>query len=547
MVQFSYIKITNFRSVKNATLHFNSGVWRVLGTNNDTDGFDSNASGKSTVLSALQQCLFNRTIFGTAIEDSYHKQGGVGYILETIFYANDNYYKVINDRTAMKITIFEMIDVEFVDMGVRSIPHAISVIQDLIGMDFNTFIATTYISHSTVVEMIDHFTSSALLKIVLNFDRLYNIEKAVKKLLVESVETTRLDSSRSTSIKESLTILDAFTKTNITPLKVQLESLTAQKAELLSGALQIEINNLQSRIKLDSDYVAQQNIELKKLNTTLNTTVCHCCGQSISVDKVTLDDKILTIESTVKTLSNSIAENKETLEMCYDEMRTELAKIENDISYYTNAISVATYKNDLYQQYKKQADDLRKELVGIEYRLVVEHSKQDVYQAICDTIKSGAPLKDLIHNFCTALNIYIDEFTPLVSIDYVNIKARAKKNSLDFVVHDTRFNSTITVNELSGGELMRVRVILLLSLLKAIHTLTGVASNILIFDEALDALDASAANDLAVLFSHLSNSHDKFIALVSHGNQLNTIEFDGFIHVTKNNGVSVLAQDIAEN
>ena len=76
------------------------------------------------------------------------------------------------------------------------------------------------------------------------------------------------------------------------------------------------------------------------------------------------------------------------------------------------------------------------------------------------------------------------------------------KRSISFTVVNTKFNKVIDINTMSGGELTRLRIVLLLAILKAIKTLTGISTNLLVFDEALDTLDGSAAEDLALLFNH---------------------------------------------
>lgn len=543
MVQFKYIKIKNFRSIKDATLYFKQGVWRVLGSNNDTDGFDSNASGKSTALSALQQCLFNRTIFGTSVEDTNHKQSKTGYILETELDVDGYTYRIVNDRTIMKITIYKLIDGEFIDEGIRSIPQAISVIKNLISMDFNTFIATTYISHSTVIEMVEHFTSSALLKIVLNFDRLYSIDKVVKDRMKDSLEITRLSAARATSIQESISILDSFSRVNTAPLIKKLDEATVAKQQLLNGIAKVGMDQLSNQISKDATYMTELSKKLANLEKSKSSTTCPCCKQPIVVDINKVDSEISIIKSDLLYYSSIVNENQGTYTLLVDDFNRDIDSINSDIEHYKQAISVADYKNTMYSKYKQQADALRQEQAQIDNTLKCERNNQEAYQAIIDSIKSGNPLKSLITRFCKALNTYIDEFTPLVSINYLNIKASAKKNNIEFVVYDSRFKSEITMSELSGGEMMRVRIILLLSLLKAIQTITGISSNLLVFDEALDALDSSAGDDLANLFRHLASSHDKFIALVSHGNQLNSIEFDGYITAVKTNSVTTIIQD----
>ncbi len=74
--------------------------------------------------------------------------------------------------------------------------------------------------------------------------------------------------------------------------------------------------------------------------------------------------------------------------------------------------------------------------------------------------------------------------------------------------------------------------------------MTNASTNLLIFDESLDTLDASASSDLASLFEYLIAHDNKFIALISHGQQLDDIEFSGRLTITKSDGISTLEKDI---
>ncbi|MEA1998326.1 MAG: hypothetical protein U9N61_03240, partial [Euryarchaeota archaeon] len=46
MIIFQTLKVQNFKSIKSATLEYASGVWKVVGVNNDAT-FKSNGSGKA--------------------------------------------------------------------------------------------------------------------------------------------------------------------------------------------------------------------------------------------------------------------------------------------------------------------------------------------------------------------------------------------------------------------------------------------------------------------------------------------------------------------
>ena len=67
---------------------------------------ESRGSGKSTMLEALQQCLYNRTITGNTLETTINRKTGKAYDITVIMDTSDgNTYEINNSRSAMKVTI----------------------------------------------------------------------------------------------------------------------------------------------------------------------------------------------------------------------------------------------------------------------------------------------------------------------------------------------------------------------------------------------------------------------------------------------------------
>ena len=156
------IIIENFKTIKYTKLTYTEGIWEIIGDNQDSD-YDSNGAGKSTLLEAIQQCLFNRTTLNVPIEDVGRKALGTSnkthnYRLTAEFSKDGHIYKVINDRAMMKITIYK----NNIDLGLKSIPQALKRIQLIVGMDINTFITLTFITHSTIGDLLENFSSSSL-------------------------------------------------------------------------------------------------------------------------------------------------------------------------------------------------------------------------------------------------------------------------------------------------------------------------------------------------------------------------------------------------
>lgn len=541
MIYFRQLHIKDYRSIKDATLVYYAGIWKVIGHNNDVEGFDSNGSGKSTVLTALQQCLFNRTTFGTSIESTYNKGSSKGYYLELIMTCNDTTYKIINDRPNMRLTVFKSVDGVWEDFGVKSIPQALFVIQDILGMDFNTFVATTYINHNTIVNLFENFTSSSIVKTVLNLEQLTKLDKELKTKLKDSVqESTKLAESIN-NVNATLAILNTFEYVDTEPISRQIAICQHKINDEITSSL---VTSYTSSIALWQQELDNYNKELKAHQYQLHNRVCKCCNRPLDLDESYLTQRTNEVKKLIQGAEHEISSLREAEAKASEALKLKVQNLEKDLEYYQEQLHVATYKNSLYKEHQVQKEELNLRLHQEQEKLKTLLEEQSIITSIITTIKSGAPVKSIIGKLTDLLNNYIKEFSILMSIDYIKLGTKPVKNSIELTAYDTRFSTTIDVQELSGGEMTRLRIVLLLALLKAIRVLTGVGTNILVFDEALDTLDKAVATDLAMLFEYLSSTEHKFIAMVSHGSQLDEIKFDGVIVATKSNSTTTITQEV---
>ena len=240
----------------------------------------------------------------------------------------------------------------------------------------------------------------------------------------------------------------------------------------------------------------------------------------------------------IEDLNNKIADTQTRYTKAYSEYTEQYATYMEKLQDVDNSIMIAKAKNQIYDENQEQIDEMRG-------HLIVKQKEHDnvlfeisVIQAALKVLKSGDIQKDLLTTFVAVLNLHLAHFTQYVNIDYIVIRAVANKASVAFEISDTRFSKIVSVHTLSGGERTRLRLIVLLSMLRAIKELTAISSNLLVFDESLDTLDVSASKDLANLFDYLIGNDNKFIALVSHGDQLSDINFNGIITATKSEGVT---------
>ena len=545
-VTFKEIHIKYYKSITSASLFYHKGVWHIKGTNNDA--FGSNGSGKSTMLEALQQCLYNRTITGNTLETTINRKTGKAYDITVIMDTSDgNTYEINNSRSAMKVTIKKLTNGEFIDVGARSIPSALSYIQNLIGLDFNAFVSLTHVTHTTVVSMLDNFTGSNLLKVLLDFGMIQKYEKALKDNLSSTKKDIDMITSRVIEINKSLEVINSFKPIDVKPLYKLLNSITTELTTTIED-YNVELDKCSQREDLLKITRTEILASINNLNHILDTSVCKTCGTDLKESKGIKEENI---KISLEELISDLNKINEALTKS-DNLRTKLnatlgAKInelKTQSSNLKTKIDIQEYNSEMFSKASGSRNELIEELSTIEKDKDKKFTSVDIVTKALALIKQGKLHEEMLNEFCRLLNVYMSELLPYVSLTYLTVLTKHNKNSFEFEVTDNRFSTKINPTELSGGELTRLRLVVLLSMLKTVQVMTNTSLNILIFDEALDTLDTAAAEDLAHLFRYLSETENKFIALVSHGQQLSAIDFSGTINVVKTEGTSKILQEV---
>lgn len=534
MVHLKKIQISNYKSIEYAEFDFLRGVWLVKATNVDAP-FDSNGSGKSTLLESVHQCLYNKNPKGINIEDTYNRVTGKAYSF-TLDLSIDNIdYRIINDREKDILEIEE----SGVSLGIKSKPKALEKIKELIGLDYSTFCAVTYVNNHTVQSMLDNLSSTNLMKAILDFESITLIEKNTKDALKESRNRVSVLINENSTNSNALDLLSEFVKTDIRPLLIRKEE---KQKELMMKIQELGIENSHTELLQNREHLDSLKAELRDINYKLSNTKCKECGTVIEIDKESLEVRVDELNQEIKSTNDNIIilqAGVNTLKSMQDEINSSYQQVINNID---TQISVAEYKNKIYDEKSGELSELRKKIQENEQELKDIYFNQELYESIIKTIKEGKLHKDLLDNFTNVLNIHIKDYTMYLDTAYLTIRAKPLKNNLEFVVHDKRVSKLVPIDTLSGGELTRLRLVLLLAVLRTISDLTNSKINLLILDECLDTLDSSVSKDLSNLFQHLVNHEDKFIALVSHGEQLRDIEFTGTIRATMENRLTTVQQ-----
>lgn len=537
MVKFEAIHISNFRSIEEAELLFDAGVWHIIGKN--LDDHASNGAGKTTITAAVQQALYNRTIYDTSIESVSRRVGNKIYPYEITltFYVNDTYYKVINSRKSKSITIFE----DGHNLQVKGIPQALKTIVDIVGMDYTSFVTMTTITSDNIASLIDNFSSSSLMKLILNFQALSEATKAFKseEKYVRSEIQSMYD--QMITMENTLKILNKFTKIDLTPLNKERIQLYDK---IHNSGYVTQIESLNAALDALSANIISAEEKLSYYSSRLSDGICDCCGQEISItadERLTLTLEINRISADVERMREQYVEQQEDIQARIKEIEQQREIYTSQLAEIDARIAESKAKNQIYAESKPEVDRLSERLAEMITRREELVFRQQVCETAQDILKSGVIHKDLLDSFTYVLNANLDKFMNIVQIDYIKLHAESRKDSVQFVMFDTRFsNDPVELAALSGGERTRIRLIILLSMLDTVRSLTSYNTNLLVFDESLDSLDTAATEDLKKLFNYLITVDEKWIGLISHGQQLQDVHFTGDITAVKHNGKTKL-------
>ena len=533
MIVFKNIHIQNYKSIRDITLVFSKGLWEVVGYNLDSE-FTSNGAGKSTLFEAIYQGLFNQSIKGINIDDTYPSGTALKSKITIELVKNDTTnFTIINDRSTPSITILK----EGKDLCLKSIPSALQYIQVILGMDLQTFVATTYVSRDTLVYLLDTLSNKSLLDTLLQFNYILQQQNLFKKYSTKHrTELRNLDEKLSIA-DNSLKVIGVYNHIDLEPILDEIiittNRLNSLRNEFMetSTITRSDLSTVQEKLAVYKDTEA-------RLTSLLSLQECPTCYNSIQDTKIS--DILIETEKQINACNNQRLALQNSLILKENVFRPKEKELEQQLQELTNKKIEAEYNNRKYKDNRESIEELKKTIKELEDKRSKANNILSVSSTVVDLIKSGVIQEKIGSSFIATLQGYTDELLPHTGLNYIDVKISFKKNALNILCYDNRFNKHIRVNQLSNGEKARVEIVLLLAIIKTANSNTGTGCNILIFDEALDVLDTSATDTLSSLFTYLISTEDKWIGFVSHGEQLSAIPFNGKYIVQKENNVTTI-------
>jgi len=543
MIRFVSIEIENFSSIEHLYLEFENGIYTLLG---------DNGSGKTSILMALLQGLYNRNIKNEAdnIDETYNKITGKPYCITIKFIKNDIEYVVVNDRAKNRIDIFE----NGKNIAKKGIKSALKQIEDIIGIDYKVFSAFYYLSIGTLNNVFDVTNEHNLVYRFFDIETIEKIAKEFRQLQRTYKQEMSMYMANIKSIDRQLNTLTNFEEIDVEKLlnkkSILLESLLSLKESKDYKKVELLENQISALENTKKDLMTEQSVLRSKIDILTKQIKefekgeCPVCGQSVVDRQHKLQDELNDIKvqyKEVKEKLKEIEEKRNKIAEVLSKIKREIEVKKNDIEREINTIETQLL---LYERNKEQYKMLSENVQMLEEQkksYLQSYNEKKEYlifiEIVLSIIKSQQLVKKYLQNFVLLFNKKIKELSDKLKFD-TEIVVYEFRGKLEFKFIYKGVEKTI--NSLSSGEKTRASLIVLFAMLETLQLLSSIELNVLALDEILGVLDRKGVKLLKQML--LEYKKNKSIFLIQHHQEIENDFFDYVIEVRKEHGLTKIEE-----
>ena len=538
-MKINKVKINNFYSFQDSELNFDeySGLVLIEGKNKDTGG--SNGSGKSSMIEAVVWGLFGKTIRKSTEEAMVNFGNRKNCQVELTI--NDN-IRIIRTRRPTFLEFW----VGNSNWTKESVSATQEAIEKYLNTNYKLFLASMVFGQNNSLDFVSATPEEkrTIIKNFLNLDDLFNKREVIKSK--KSVYSTEIKTIDALSAEYAMMINKATNKIiEIESGEATFLTTNGVTEEMLTKYSLDDILKLEEKIKADQDLLQglyreqkwsdnELQAKLKELDTLTKNkgkpVVCKECG---STNKIDTTDKINKLTEDIKLIDAKTAKRSNTIAWKEKEIEAQRSLIPIPSSKYKLIVEwkeLLAKKEHLLENRKTHEDNL-KSLSSKRVDVTKRHEVMKFWEvAFSEQGLVKYIIKNIIDYFNDSCNEYLTHLT--------GGKYRIKFNEM---LEETVYigNKETKFDSLSGGEVKKINIAVLLGL-QSLLTLTDKdLSNIIFFDEIAESLDTESLQGLYILLQNLKKSKTLFI--ITHNNDLkNLIDTPTIITVTKRNGVSTI-------
>jgi DNA repair exonuclease SbcCD ATPase subunit len=557
MLEIKTLKVSNYYSIGEVELSLQKGLHYIVGINKDIETISvaSNGAGKTAIFSAIYQGLFNKNIKNPkgVIESVNNSVTGKPYSVEITFSKEgDADYKITNDRNNNKITI----ERNSKEIQVKGIANQLKQIKDIIGLDFETFSALTYISQSTLQAILDTTNKDNILYQFFNVETIHKAEGLLKDERKELKNTRNLLIARLRGAEKNLSILTGFERVDLDELESNLKILTESLLSLTKDKRHIQVKMLSQQTYKLREEKAVLNAEgiglkvqfdhLQKQQELLSQKICPVCGSDTEGMDLHFLDELITLEKAMDGLREELREKSEYLKMLEgkltgfeDSLRDDENSIVTKINQVKSKILVVSEQNSQYEKIKFQKQEIESDIASIYSDMGSLDKKLGAIEQCINLIKNGALVNEYLNKFRKVFVSVLKELMQKTDFG-ITINVSVSSGKLSYRFFDRGIEKGF--NDLSAGEKTRVSLVLLISTIFTLEKVTGFSSNYLVIDEMLGVLDEEGIEMIKKFLEIIRQ--DKAVYLITHHNEIPIEFFDSTITFIKEKGITSLQKDV---
>lgn len=553
-VEFEQIRFKNILSYGNrwTTLEFSNGLNLIKA---------QNGSGKSTILDAINFCLFGKPFRNIKINQLINKYNGKELIVEISFKINNDKYKIVR---GLKPTLFmlckngeEIDSLSSKRLNQDEIDKLLGInerlFKNIVGIAVTNnkpFLTMSIGDKRSLIESIFNIDVLSLMaKDVKKRDAMNKSEHRIKLAELSGLQTSCDDNKKYINeINNYIAKFDETKANNIASLETSINSystLIGQQQEHVSLG-KMAMAKLEGTAQAPSveEYgvinaqLGSAKHEQSQLNATLSkidgVTVCPICGEALSDARAI--EHFNELRARLKQIDEDIIPNLMKQQAALNERKQKydtLARrintisqkvIAEEVKLQTNTTQLEKLKQQLDECKKKTCDfsvaeyetklkDLTEKTIALSAAIEELSHKMQVDAKLIDILgDEGLRMyffKKLLPILNQRINFYLHKFELAVTLEF--------DQYMEEKIFSGRFVQDY--NQFSGGEKSRIDMAILLSFFDISKMISNWSCSILFIDEVMDAGVDNAGTEqfLSTLYNIVTeNEKNLGIYLISH-------------------------------
>jgi DNA repair exonuclease SbcCD ATPase subunit len=553
MLKIKSIKVSNFYSIGEISLPIEKGLHYIVGKNNDNDTphKSSNGSGKTATFAAIYQGLFNKNVKNpkSTIDDVNNSITGKPYSIELEFdKIGSGSYKIINNRSNNKI----IIENNGEEIQHKGIPAQLKQVKEIIGADFDTFSALTYISQSTLQAILDTTNKDNILYQFFNVETIHKANNLLKEEKKELKTTRTILITKLRSAEKSLDVLTSFQKIDVDELEKLLQQNTEALLEHEKNSRYTQLKALETSVIKSEESLKTEEYKLSEVKIKGSATKkvvdeyvegkCPTCGSDYCYDITPHKEELAALKKEYTALEKVINEKKDSLKSIKEairkisgELSDERDAITDKINKVKSKILVVKEQNSQYDQIISHKEEITKEIDELLKEMDSLDVKLQFVEECLTLIKNGTLVNEYLNKFAKVFITVLKDLSEKTKFN-INIRVSVKTGKLVYRFFDRGIEKGF--NDLSAGERTRVSLVLLIATISTLEIVTGFSGNFLVIDEMFGVLDEEGIEMVKQFLEIVRET--KAVYIITHHEEIPIEMFDTMITFVKDKNITKL-------